>query len=116
MVFYFNTYHQFLQCLALPERSIVRVFSRKHARRHVMHSTLAIWPPCQERIMTTLASTQSVLSDDLLERCAQRAAIYDRENRFFSEDFEELRQAGYLLISVPQEFGGLGLSLAEICQ
>jgi alkylation response protein AidB-like acyl-CoA dehydrogenase len=66
--------------------------------------------------MTTLASTQSVLSDDLLERCAQRAAVYDRENRFFSEDFEELRQAGYLLITVPKEFGGLGLSLAETCQ
>jgi alkylation response protein AidB-like acyl-CoA dehydrogenase len=66
--------------------------------------------------MTTLASTQSVLSDALLGRCAQRAAVYDRENRFFFEDFEELRQAGYLLIAVPQEFGGLGLSLAEICQ
>jgi alkylation response protein AidB-like acyl-CoA dehydrogenase len=66
--------------------------------------------------MTTLASTQSVLSDDLLERCAQRAAVYDRENRFFLEDFEELRQAGYLLIAVPEEFGGLGRSLAEICQ
>jgi hypothetical protein len=53
------------------------VFARKHARRRVMDSTLALWPPCQERIMTTLPSTQSVLSDDLLERCAQRAAIYD---------------------------------------
>jgi alkylation response protein AidB-like acyl-CoA dehydrogenase len=66
--------------------------------------------------MTTLASTKSVLSNDLLERCAQRAAVYDRENRFFSDDFEELRQAGYLLVAVPQELGGLGLSLAEICQ
>ncbi len=60
-------------------------------------------------------SGRSVLSDDLLERCAQRAAAYDRENRFFFEDFEELRQAKYLLSAVPKEFGGLGLTLAEIC-
>ena len=66
--------------------------------------------------MTTLVPTPSVLSDALLERCAQRAATYDRENRFFFEDFEDLRQAGYLLIAVPKAFGGLGLSLAESCQ
>jgi alkylation response protein AidB-like acyl-CoA dehydrogenase len=66
--------------------------------------------------MTTFSTIQSVLSEDLLERCAQRAATYDRENRFFFEDFEELKQAGYLLSAVPQECGGLGLSLAEVCQ
>jgi len=59
---------------------------------------------------------RSVLSDYLLERCAQRAAAYDRENRFFFEDFEELREAKFLLSAVPKEFGGLGLTLAEICQ
>jgi hypothetical protein len=32
-----------------------------------------------------------------IAHCAERAAIYDRENRFFSEDFEELRAARYLL-------------------
>src|ERR1700757_4117933 len=63
----------------------------------------------------TLTQSGSGLSDDLLERCAQRAAGYDRENRFFFEDFEELREAKYLLAAVPQEFGGLGLTLAEIC-
>jgi alkylation response protein AidB-like acyl-CoA dehydrogenase len=66
--------------------------------------------------MVTPVSIDSPLSDDLLERCAQRAAIYDRENRFFFEDFEELRKAGYLLAAVPKEFGGLGLTLAEVCQ
>jgi alkylation response protein AidB-like acyl-CoA dehydrogenase len=63
-----------------------------------------------------VASIRSVLSDDLLERCAQRAAAYDRENRFFFEDFDELREAKYLLSAVPKEFGGLGLTLSEICQ
>src|SRR5919202_110664 len=66
--------------------------------------------------MATTLVTRSVLTDELIERCGERAAIYDRENRFFSEDFEELRQAGYLLIAVPEEFGGQGLSLAEVCR
>jgi alkylation response protein AidB-like acyl-CoA dehydrogenase len=63
-----------------------------------------------------VATTQHVLSDDILTRCAERAPVYDRENRFFTEDFEELRQAGYLLMNVPEELGGMGLSLAEVCQ
>ena len=45
---------------------------------------------------TTATSKPSVLSDTLLARCHERAPIYDRENRFFFEDFEELRTAGYL--------------------
>jgi alkylation response protein AidB-like acyl-CoA dehydrogenase len=55
--------------------------------------------------------TQSLLTEDLLARCGERAAGYDRENRFFSEDFEELRQAGYLKMNIPREFGGAGLTL-----
>ena len=66
--------------------------------------------------MTTRSATQAGLSEDILGRCAQRAAVYDRENRFFSEDFEELRQAGYLLMAVPEDLGGRGLSLAEVCR
>jgi alkylation response protein AidB-like acyl-CoA dehydrogenase len=66
--------------------------------------------------MVTASSAGSVLSQDLLERCGQRAETYDRENSFFSEDFAELRDAGYLLLTVPREFGGIGASLAEACQ
>lgn len=58
----------------------------------------------------------AVLSEELLERCAERAPRYDRENTFFHDDFEELRQAGYLLINVPEEFGGRGMNLAQVCQ
>lgn len=36
------------------------------------------------------------LSIDLLERIRSRAPGYDRENRFFTEDLDELRDAGYL--------------------
>jgi alkylation response protein AidB-like acyl-CoA dehydrogenase len=58
----------------------------------------------------------SVLTDEMLARFASRAAGYDKENRFFNEDFEELRAAKYLLLPVPVEFGGSGLTLAEVCR
>lgn len=56
------------------------------------------------------------LTDTLLERCRNRAAQYDRDNRFFQEDFDDLKAAGYLLQAVPKEFGGQGLTLAECAQ
>jgi alkylation response protein AidB-like acyl-CoA dehydrogenase len=61
-------------------------------------------------------STMTVLSDALISRCGERAAGYDRENSFFTEDFEELRAAGYLKIAVPEALGGRGMSLAEVCR
>ena len=66
--------------------------------------------------MTTLAASESVLSEDMLERFRSRASTYDRENRFFTEDFEELRQAGYLRLPIPRELGGFGLNLAAVCR
>jgi alkylation response protein AidB-like acyl-CoA dehydrogenase len=63
----------------------------------------------------TMTTGNHILTDDLLERCAARTADYDRDNRFFFEDFEELKEAGYLLATVPVEFGGLGLDLAQYC-
>lgn len=61
-------------------------------------------------------AAKSVLTEEMLARFAARAADYDKENRFFAEDFEELRAAKYLLLPVPAEFGGSGLSLAEVCR
>jgi alkylation response protein AidB-like acyl-CoA dehydrogenase len=65
--------------------------------------------------MTTMSESRTVLSGDMLERFGGRASSYDRENRFFSEDFDELKRAGYLTMAVPQELGGLGMSLADVC-
>lgn len=59
---------------------------------------------------------ESVLTEEMLARFASRAATYDRENRFFQEDFDELKAAGYLLLPLPREFGGAGLTLAEMCR
>jgi alkylation response protein AidB-like acyl-CoA dehydrogenase len=63
------------------------------------------------------ATTQvSILSDAMLRRFAERAPGYDRDNRFFSEDFAELKQAGYLACAVPRELGGGGLTFAQVMQ
>jgi alkylation response protein AidB-like acyl-CoA dehydrogenase len=65
---------------------------------------------------TATMTKPEILSDDLLRGCRERASEYDRDNRFFTEDFDELRDAGYLLLAVPKELGGRGLSLAEVCR
>ena len=58
----------------------------------------------------------SILSDALLQGCRQRAAGYDRDNKFCQEDFDELKAAGYLKMAIPTEFGGLGYSLHQAHQ
>jgi alkylation response protein AidB-like acyl-CoA dehydrogenase len=55
-----------------------------------------------------------MLSDAMLKRFADRAPGYDRDNRFFEEDFAELKQAGYLAAAVPRELGGGGLTFAQM--
>jgi len=55
----------------------------------------------------------TLISDALLERCRERAAGYDRDNRFCQEDFDELKDAGYLTMTLPPEFGGLGYTLNQ---
>jgi alkylation response protein AidB-like acyl-CoA dehydrogenase len=62
--------------------------------------------------MNAVLSDQ-VLTQDMLQGFAKRVATYDRENKFFTEDFEVLKKAGYLTINVPKELGGRGLTLAE---
>ena len=62
---------------------------------------------------STLDATR-LLTDDMLERFDQRAPDYDRDNRFFQEDWDELVQSKYLLAAVPTEMGGAGLKLDEI--
>jgi alkylation response protein AidB-like acyl-CoA dehydrogenase len=58
--------------------------------------------------------TSPAIPEALLERCRERAAGYDRDNRFFDEDFNELKDAGYLRLALPVEFGGAGLTLPQI--
>ncbi len=62
----------------------------------------------------TTTTAAPVLTEDMLARFAGRAAAYDRDNRFAQEDFDELKDAGYLDLALPPEFGGAGLTLSEI--
>lgn len=56
---------------------------------------------------------RALLTDEMLARFDERQPVYDRENTFFTEDFEELRESGYLKVALPEEFGGSGLGLDE---
>lgn len=69
-----------------------------------------------ERAKPSTPNSPSPLTEEMLARFGSRATTYDRENRFFDKDFEELRAANYLVMPVPPEFGGAGLSLAEVCR
>lgn len=46
---------------------------------------------------------------------APRAATHDRENTFVYENFDRMRESGYLRLAVPEELGGLGASMRQVC-
>jgi alkylation response protein AidB-like acyl-CoA dehydrogenase len=60
-------------------------------------------------------STTHLLSDQTLKAFAERAPGYDASDRFFAEDFEDLRKARYLVAPIPKELGGLGFTLEQMC-
>jgi len=60
-----------------------------------------------------MRTTTTILTDEMLARFDERAPINDRENRFFYEDWDELRQSGYLTSCIPAELGGGGWLLDE---
>jgi alkylation response protein AidB-like acyl-CoA dehydrogenase len=66
---------------------------------------------------TELQSREDLVKnlESIFKKCGERAAHYDTNNLFFQEDFEELKKAGYLLLTVPEKFGGYGMNLAEYC-
>ena len=72
--------------------------------------------PKSNRINFSDRPSPSPLTEEMLARFDSRAATYDRENRFFDQDFEELAAAKYFTMPVPRQFGGAGLSLAEVCR
>lgn len=66
--------------------------------------------------MANTDSRRGIVPTTLLKRFAERAGTYDRADRCFSEDFEDLAAAGYTTINVPKELGGRGLTLADACR
>ena len=62
--------------------------------------SLTYEPIIKGRTAMTVTTTE-LLNDDMLARFDERAPVYDRENRFFDEDWAELVDSGYLLATVP---------------
>jgi alkylation response protein AidB-like acyl-CoA dehydrogenase len=56
------------------------------------------------------------LAEQLAEEFAGRAADVDREGRFPTENILRLKEAGYLSLPVPAEFGGSGADLDSVCR
>jgi alkylation response protein AidB-like acyl-CoA dehydrogenase len=54
------------------------------------------------------------LAGRLADRFAERASEHDREGTFPFENYEDMREAGYLGLTVPEELGGRGASLHEL--
>src|SRR5262245_35552393 len=59
---------------------------------------------------TATLDRPGILDDETIAQFGERAAGYDRENRFFTEDFEAMRASGYLRAAVPADLGGGGLN------
>lgn len=54
------------------------------------------------------------LAAELGAEFATRAAQHDDENTFVAENFDRMREAGFLRLAVPQELGGLGASMRQV--
>src|SRR5471030_1793255 len=89
-----------------------------HERRRWMSNVLTevdaspVSRPAQAK--EALRARAPLLSEALLTRIGERAAGYDSENRFFTEDLDDLQRAGFLHAAVPVALGGLGLTLPEL--
>jgi alkylation response protein AidB-like acyl-CoA dehydrogenase len=68
-----------------------------------------------ERCLTSSQASVLELADRLAESFAERAGEHDRDASFPHENYEEMREAGFLGLTVPEELGGLGAGLYEMC-
>ncbi len=53
------------------------------------------------------------IAHSLSEAVGARAAAADRAGRLPEEDIQDLREAGYLGLNIPKEFGGFGLGMRD---
>ncbi|MGO1539651.1 MAG: acyl-CoA dehydrogenase family protein [Leucobacter sp.] len=58
--------------------------------------------------------TDRLLPEAMLQRFRERAAAYDAENQFFTEDFDELKASGYFAAVVPESMDGAGMTLEQL--
>ena len=46
---------------------------------------------------------------------AAHASAHDRDATFVAEAYEAMREEGYLALAVPEELGGLGATMRQVC-
>jgi alkylation response protein AidB-like acyl-CoA dehydrogenase len=56
------------------------------------------------------------IAQQLADEFRPRAAEYDRTAAFPAENYDRMREAGYLRAAVPTELGGLGATLTELAR
>ena len=54
------------------------------------------------------------LAGRLADEFAERAAEHDRTGSFPFENYERMREEGYLGLTVPEELGGMGAGLYDL--
>lgn len=64
----------------------------------------------------TQTRTFAQIVDDLGKEFAKRSADYDKNDLFVNENYEALKQHGFLTAMIPEELGGGGISHGEMCQ
>ncbi|PMC35160.1 acyl-CoA dehydrogenase [Bacillus sp. UMB0899] len=67
----------------------------------------------EQFIKTTNQRKWLLKTDKLSKEFAERADYYDRNGVFPFENFDALKEEGYLHLTIPKEFGGHGVSLYE---
>jgi alkylation response protein AidB-like acyl-CoA dehydrogenase len=66
----------------------------------------------QSKRREQLLELTAQLSDDF----ATRAAQHDREGSYPFENVQRMRETGYLSLTVPESFGGLGAGMVDMMQ
>lgn len=66
------------------------------------------------RILTERERGIVALAGELADDFATRAAEHDRDATFPVENYERMRDRGYLGLTVPEELGGMGATLGEM--
>ncbi|ASO20679.1 alkylation response protein AidB-like acyl-CoA dehydrogenase [Actinoalloteichus hoggarensis] len=66
------------------------------------------------RVCTESGRRAWLLADGVAPAISERAARHDADGTFPHQDFDDLRSAGYLALTAPEELGGHGAALPEM--
>lgn len=67
-----------------------------------------------KQLLTERQKSFVAMADSLVSTFRDRATVNDADNAFPHENYEDMRAAGLLNLSIPEELGGLGATQAEV--